>query len=41
MKGHAAATAAAYAKEFLTYLAPSEVEGDKAAKDVLNVLKEG
>ncbi|KAK8123111.1 hypothetical protein PG984_011781 [Apiospora sp. TS-2023a] len=39
-QGHAAAAAAAFAKEFLSYLPPSEVEGEKSAKEVLQGLQE-
>ena len=40
-QGHAAAVAAAYAKELLTYLPPNQVEGEKPANEVLQVLQEG
>jgi nucleoside phosphorylase len=38
---HAAAVAAAFAKELLQYVQPSDIEGERPVKDMLNILKQG
>ena len=38
---HAAAVAAAFAKELLQYVQPTDVEGERPVKDMLNILRQG